>query len=134
MHMTDLNTLSLKDLQPSQFYISEAKLRQVRTWFRRDLSGFEAIPVKVLDGAFVMTDGHTRAAAALLAGLERVPLVWETDELDWEMYRRCVEECRQRNVFSPSDLLSRIVSEEEYREQWDAWCDVMQEEVLRCRN
>ena len=134
MHMTDLNTLSLKDLQPSQFYISEAKLRQVRTWFRRDLSGFEAIPVKVLDGAFVMTDGHARAAAALLAGLERVPLVWETDELDWEMYRRCVEECRQRNVFSPSDLLSRIVSEEEYREQWDRWCDVMQEEVLRSRD
>ena len=100
--MMQINELNLKDLQPSQFYISEKKLRDIQAWLDpADLSGFEVIPVKLLDGVPVMTDGHTRAAAALLAGLDTVPLVWDTDELDWRMYRRCVEECRRRQVFSP---------------------------------
>ena len=74
---------SLKDLQPSQFYISQAKLSNIQAWFRKDdLSNFEPLPVKVLDGIPILTDGHTRAVAAILAGLESVPLVYEEDELD----------------------------------------------------
>lgn len=124
----------LRDLQPSQFYISEKKLRDIRAWFDPSrLSGFSAIPIKMLDGVPVMTDGHTRAAAALLAGLDSVPLVWDRDELDWDMYRRCVAECRNRQVFSPEDLICRIIPEEEYREKWDRWCDRMQAEVEKSR-
>lgn len=124
----------LRELQPSQFYISEKKLRDVEHWFDpKDLSAFPPIPVRVLDGIPVMTDGHTRAVAALRAGLDAVPLAAEEDELDWEMYRRCVAACRQRGVFSPADLLSRIISEEAYAEKWDRWCDVMQAEVLARR-
>ena len=130
----EIHELTLKDLQPSQFYISEKKLRAVEGWLRAsDLSNFEAIPVKLLDGRPVMTDGHTRAVAALRAGLDTVPLVWDEDELSWDMYRACVAACRERGVESPRDLLSRIVPEEEYREVWDAWCDRMQAEVERKR-
>ncbi len=133
--MTDISELKLCDLQPSQFYISEKKLRAIREWFDpKDLSGFEPIPVKMLDGIPVMTDGHTRAVAALLEGLERVPLCLDEDELDWEMYRRCVLECRKRDVLSPTDLLGRLVPEDEYAEKWDKWCDRMQEEVVRERS
>ena len=32
-----------------------------------------------------MTDGHTRAVAAVRAGLKTVPLVWDEDELDWDI-------------------------------------------------
>ena len=125
----------LRELQPSQFCISEKKLRDVEGWFDpKDLSAFPPIPVKVLDGVPVMTDGHTRAVAALRAGLDAVPLAAEEDELDWEMYRQCVKACAQRGVFSPADLLSRIVSEEDYAEQWDRWCDAMQAEVLARRS
>ena len=120
----------LTGLQPSQFLISREKLEEVEKWFRADdLSGFDPIPVKMLDGVPVMTDGHTRAVAALLAGVERLPLVPEGDELDWEMYRRCVEECRRRGVNSPADLTERIVDGEEYAREWDGWCDRMQAEV-----
>ena len=95
----EIDKLTLRDIQPSQFYISESKLGLVESWFDpKDLSSFEAIPVKLLDGIPVMTDGHTRAAAALRAGLVSVPLVWEQDELDWEMYEKCVEECRRRDI------------------------------------
>lgn len=132
--MENIVGLKLTALQPSQFYISEKKLREIKGWFQpNDLSNFEPIPVKLLDGVPVMTDGHTRAVAALLAELDEVPLVWDEDELDWDMYRRCVEECKRRGVHSPKDLSPRIISEAEYKEKWYRWCDEMHAEVIRDR-
>ena len=128
--MKDISKLELRDLQPSQLYISEAKLAAVERWLDvSDLSSFDPIPVKELDGIPVMTDGHTRAVAALRAGLARVPLVWDTDEMDWRMYRACVTMCRRFGILSPQDLESRIISQEDYSAKWDAWCDRMQENI-----
>ncbi len=128
--MKDIYKLTLKDLQPSQFYISERKLASVEAWFDpADLSNFEPIPVKELDGIPVITDGHTRAVAALRVGVDRVPLVWDTDELDWRLYRACVTACRRRGILSSADLLTRIISAEEYVEQWDAWCDRLHADI-----
>ena len=129
-----IQDLKLKDLQPSQFYISEKKLHDIEVWLDpADLSGFEPIPVKILDGIPVMTDGHTRAVAALRAGLTSVPLLADEDDLDWEMYHACVNACRERNIFSPEDLLPRIIPEQEYQEKWDHWCDILQAEIRRSR-
>lgn len=128
--MKDIYKLTIKDLQPSQFYISERKLASVEAWFDpADLSNFEPIPVKELDGVPVITDGHTRAVAALRVGVDWVPLVWDTDELDWRLYRACVTACRRRGILSPADLLTRIISAEEYVEQWDAWCDRLHADI-----
>ena len=115
---------SLKDLQPSQFYISQAKLSNIQAWFHKDdLSNFEPLPVKVLDGIPILTDGHTRAVSAILAGLESVPLVYEEDELDWNLYRYCVEQCNQKGIHSPYDLVDRVISAYEYEEKWIGWCE-----------
>ena len=123
--------LKLKDLQPSQFCISEKKLSDIGRWFDpADLSGFDPVPVKILNGIPVMTDGHTRAVAAVLAGLDTVPIVLDEDDLDWDMYLACVKACRERNIFSPYDLITEIVPEEEYTLKWDRWCDIMQAEIL----
>ena len=114
----------LKDLQPSQFYISQVKLSNIQAWFRKDdLSNFEPLPVKVLDGIPILTDGHTRAVVAILAGLESVPLVYEEDELDWNLYRYCVEQCNQKGIHSPYDLVDRVISAHEYEEKWISWCE-----------
>ena len=134
MENCEISCLVLTDLQPSQFYISEKKLRDIENWFNpKDLSGFEPIPIKLLDGKLVMTDGHTRAVAAIKAGLDSVPLVWDEDELDEDMYRACVSACQEQNILSPADLLTRIISEEEYKEKWDKWCDIMQAEIIQSR-
>ena len=115
---------SLKDLQPSQFYISQAKLSNIQAWFHKDdLSNFEPLPVKVLDGIPILTDGHTRAVAAILAGLESVPLVYDEDELDWNLYRYCVEQCTQKGIHSPYDLVDRVISAHDYEEKWIGWCE-----------
>lgn len=125
-----IKNMKLKDLQPSQFYISASKLQAIENWLNSgDLSSFAPIPVKLLDGRPVMTDGHTRAVAALRAGLETVPLVWDEDELNWDMYRVCVKACRERKIYSPIDLLHQIISESDYQKNWDRWCENIQTEI-----
>ena len=71
----------------------------------------------------ILTDGHTRAVVAILAGLESVPLVYEEDELDWNLYRYCVEQCNQKGIHSPYDLVDRVISAHEYEEKWISWCE-----------
>ena len=94
----NIHEMKLSELQPSQFYISAKKLKDIESWLNpADLSNFEPIPVKLLDGMPVMTDGHTRAVAAIRAGLDSVPLIWDHDELDWDMYRACVILCSNQN-------------------------------------
>ena len=110
------------------------KVKKIEKWFNRDnLSNFSAIPVKILDGDLVMTDGHTRAVVAIMHELDYVPLVWEKEELSWDVYQECVKECKRQNIESPYDLLSRIVDEDEYKDKWDKWCDNMQKEVKERR-
>ncbi len=125
---------ALHELQPSQFYISSRKLKAVENWFDRgDLSSFEPIPIKLINGKPVMTDGHTRAVAAIKAGLLYVPLVWEDEELDWYMYKKCVEACVKMGINSPALLADRVISDSEYRIKWHKWCDEMHAEVLKKR-
>ena len=122
----------LDDLQPSQFYISEKKLKEVESWFNPlDLSNFKPLPIHLLDEEIILTDGHTRAVVALKHGLSKVPLVYDNDELNWEMYRECVKECKKQGITSPGDLLQRIITEEEYHEKWDKWCDEMQAKIKK---
>lgn len=126
----DIQSFTLLQLQPSQFYVSEEKIARIESWFRADdLRGFEPIPVYMLDGEPVMLDGHTRAVVALRHGLKKVPLMWEPEEWDWEMYRRCVTACKKRGIRSPQDLLPRVISAAEYAIKWDQWCDRMQAQI-----
>ncbi|MDE6746317.1 MAG: hypothetical protein K2J72_06720, partial [Oscillospiraceae bacterium] len=74
----DINKIALLDIQPSQFYVSEEKILNIKKWFDpNDLSNFAPIPIKELDGRIIFTDGHTRAWTAVLSGVSHVPLVWD---------------------------------------------------------
>ena len=69
----ELSDIKLSDIPPPQFYLSPETLPQVEHWFRPDdLSNFEPVPVKRLDGRIIFTDGHTRALAACRNGLDGV--------------------------------------------------------------
>lgn len=119
-------------LQPSQLYISRSKLDRVRAWFDPERrSVFEPVPVKRLDDALVLTDGHTRALVAHLAGWQTVPAVWDTDDLDWEAYRVCVQWCRAEGIRAVGDLAARIVSEKDYQRLWLNRCRRLHQELIR---
>lgn len=127
--------VSLLQLQPSQLYISAEKLSRVEAWFQpQDWSNFEPLPVKELDGRWVLTDGHTRAVAVYRAGLLEVPMCWEVDDLDWEAYRCCVAQCALEQIGTVADLAQRVVGAAVYRQRWEQWCDDLHAALAAQRN
>lgn len=119
--------MRLDRIQPSQLFISSAKLSQVMKSFGSQ--SIEPIPVKKLGENIIFVDGHTRAFAAFLRGVLEVPVYWETDELDWDAYEICVGWCRNEGIHSISDLKNRVVPHEKYEVLWLGRCERMQHEL-----
>ena len=112
--------LPLAQIQPSQFYLSQEKLDRISIDFsKQDL---EPLPVKCMDGKIFFTDGHSRAFKAYQAGLSRIPIYYDRDELNWDFYRYCVQACEERGIFSIADLQNHILSKEAYQLNWFDWC------------
>jgi hypothetical protein len=121
-------------LQPSQLFISREKLTHLQD--RIDFSILQEIPpipIKRLDGRWVMTDGHTRAFAAHCAGLDRVPTVLDDDPLDWEAYGICVRWCLEAGITRIADLENRVLSAKDYEDLWLTRCQAMQQALAEKR-
>jgi hypothetical protein len=70
----------------------------------------------------MMTDGHTRAVAAYLAGWKIVPVYWDEDELDIRAYSIDIAWCDEEGIHSPVDLANRIVTYKDYMHLWQKRC------------
>lgn len=115
--------LPISELQPSQLYISEGKLRLVKEWFdKSDITKFDPIPIKHWNGKNLMTDGHTRAVLAHQNGFTEIPCYIDEDELDMNAYATDVEWCDNEGVFGIADLAERIVSHKDYEMLWRKRC------------
>lgn len=129
-----VSLILLSDLQPSQLFISQAKLSSVTQQFDAAFPDrIEPIPYRVLDGLKVMTDGHTRAFAAYLAGCAALPAYEDPDDLDWEAYRMCVAWCHAEGIYTISDLAGRVVGEADYERLWYDRCREMQSDLAEKR-
>jgi len=65
--------------------------------------------------------------AAYRCGFDRVPVVWDEDDLDWEAYRICVDWCLAEGIRSALDLEGRLLVPEDYDVLWLGRCVAMQE-------
>ncbi len=129
-----LRMVNLGDLQPSQLYISREKLICVQSEFEQQFPQCMApIPYKNLGGLWVMTDGHTRAFAAYLAGLSAVLAYPDPDDLDWEAYQICVDWCHAAEIYSIADLAGRLIASEDYERLWHDRCRAMQSDLAHKR-
>jgi hypothetical protein len=135
--MTKMNSafnMKYSDIQPSQLYISKKKLAKVKKKFNStDISTLEAIPIKKIGNQIFYTDGHTRAFAAYQAGFKEIPLVWEDEELDWEMYEICIKWCKDAGIYSIADLSDRIIDQKEYKFLWYKRCDELHKKLTSIR-
>jgi hypothetical protein len=120
--------VKINSLQPSQLFISGTKLDKALRRLDSNVEP-EPIPVKEMDGELVITDGHTRALALMLRGLDEAPTVEEDEELGWEEYRIYVFWCKEEGVHSVADLRDRILGDEEYETLWLERCRRMRESV-----
>jgi hypothetical protein len=124
----------LADLQPSQLFINQEKLEALQS--KIDFNNPECIPpipIKHLDDEWIMTDGHTRAFAAFLAGLDKVPTFLDEDALDWAAYRICVDWCHEAGIEETADLLGRVIDADAYQIRWIDRCRQMQDDLASKR-
>ena len=111
-----LLTLSLKDIQPSQFFVDAEKISAVKTFLN---TGTDIIiQVMKYGDRYISLDGHTRLRYAVSMGWDQVLAV--EAESDGYIYG-FVEEAQRRQVFSPYDL--QVIPHEEYEIKWNRFCD-----------
>ena len=126
--------MKLDRIQPSQLYISREKLNQVLKGLANPRSlSIKPIPLATLGIEVIFLDGHTRALAVFLRGASDITVCWEDEEIDWEMYRICVEWCKEEGIRSIADLERRIVSQEDYATLWIQRCRSLEQELDKKR-
>ena len=134
--MSETFYLDISFIQPTQLYISELKYHIVneklsREQFTHEL--YNPIPIKQFDEKIIFIDGHTRAAWLANHGVNTIKVYWEKEEYNWELYRRCIQWCKEENINSINDLKGRIISSKEYEKMWNKRCNIALQEIRRSR-
>lgn len=122
--------LPISEIQPSQLYISAAKLEKVRADLRDgNLNQMTPLPVKKIGETVFFTDGHTRAFALAEQGVEELSVYFDPDPLDWLQYFICIKWCREQGLKNITDLTNRIIDHARYERVWHERCATMQKAV-----
>lgn len=111
----ELFEVDISAIQPSQFYVSEAKLEAVASFVH---SGRDVIVPLNADGdRYISVDGHTRLYLAARMGIGQVlGFLTETNEDVQEF----AWEAQRRGVCCPADL--QLLPPDEYEEKWIGFC------------
>ena len=115
--------VNIKNLQPTQLYLSEKKLKAIQNLYQ-STETFNMAPISVLSfGDYLLiTDGHHRAYQALLLGQDTISGEFDRDGGD-ELYHLYAQACEERKIYSVLDLKNHILAQDEYEAKWYNWCD-----------
>lgn len=113
----DVFRVFLKQLQPSQFYVDEEKLKAIGDFVRspEDI----IVPVITCKDRYVSLDGHTRLYYACMHNWDYVYAMTDNEENDWVM--TFVNEANKRNIFEVKDM--KVLNHEEYENKWISFCE-----------
>ena len=112
----DIFYIDIKDIQPSQFYVDEEKVKAIESFIKSEEDII--IPLTKIGDTYISEDGHTRLYYAVSKGFTKVRgFITSPGDYTGEF----AEEARKRKVFSPYDL--KLISHEEYKIKWHKFCD-----------
>ena len=115
--------VKIKDLHPSQLYLSEKKLQDIQMLYQSvKLINVDSISILAFGNCLLITDGHHRAYQALLAGRDTISAEFDRDGGD-DLYALYAQACEERKIDSVLDLKHRILPQDEYEAKWYNWCD-----------
>ena len=115
--------VNIKDLHPTQLYLSEKKLLDIQMLYQSvELINVDPISVLAFGDCLLITDGHHRAYQALLAGRDTISAEFDKDGGD-ELYHLYAQACEERKISSVMDLKHHILAQDEYEAKWYNWCD-----------
>ncbi|MGI6156250.1 MAG: hypothetical protein ACOYEB_10025 [Enterococcus lemanii] len=117
----------ISDLQCSQLFLSEEKIKRVESWLTKETIKEAPITIRLFSWSDkpVILDGHTRTFVASQKGLTHLPVILDeevmTESLE-QLYQACVSWCKGGAVHSISDLLPHILPQEQYQREWIKRC------------
>ena len=115
--------VNIKDLHPTQLYLSEKKLEGIQTLYQSaEIINVAPISILAFGDCLLITDGHHRAYQALLAGRDTISAEFDRDGGD-ALYALYAQACEERKIDSVLDLKHRILPQDEYEAKWYNWCD-----------
>ena len=115
--------VNIKDLHPSQLYLSEKKLQDIQMLYQSvEKPSINPISVLAFGNRLLITDGHHRAYQSLLLGQDTISAEFDKDGGD-ELYHLYAQACEERKIYSILDLKNRILPQDEYEAKWYNWCD-----------
>jgi len=115
--------VNIKDLHPTQLYLSEKKLKDIQMLYHSvEKPNINPISVLAFGDRLLITDGHHRAYQALLAGWDTISAEFDRDGGD-QLYRLYAQACEKRKIYSVLDLKNHILPQDEYEAKWYNWCD-----------
>ena len=115
--------VNIKDLHPTQLYLSEKKLQDIQMLYQsKEKPNINPISVLAYGNCFLITDGHHRAYQALLAGRDTISAEFDRDGCD-ELYHLYAQACEKRKIYSVLDLKNHILPQDDYEAKWYNWCD-----------
>ena len=115
--------VKIKDLHPSQLYLSEKKLQEIQTLYQSvEKPSINPISVLAFGDRLLITDGHHRTYQALLLGQDTISAEFDKDGGD-EIYHLYAQACEERKISSVMDLKHHILAQDEYEAKWYNWCD-----------
>jgi hypothetical protein len=53
-----------------------------------------------------------------MLGFREIPVVWDTSDIDLDLYRECVKWCKSAHILTIEDLKSRIIDAKQYKQLW----------------
>ena len=115
--------VKIKDLHPTQLYLSEKKLQDIQMLYQSvEKPSINPISVLAFGDRLLITDGHHRACQALLLDQDTISAEWDKDGGD-ELYHLYAQVCEERKIYSILDLKNHILPQDEYEAKWYNWCD-----------
>ncbi|WP_247001812.1 histone acetyltransferase [Halosolutus gelatinilyticus] len=101
-------------------------------WFDFDEPNYDPLPAFEYDGAWYLSDGHTRAFATALAGFETVRIERDAtlhETFDFGAYLTCIDWCTDAGVETITDLHGRVVGPGTYEVRWIDRCQQLTEPI-----
>lgn len=120
--------IALSELGPTQLYLSSGKLSDVFEWFDFDDPNYGTLPAFEHGGKWYLSDGHSRAFVANLAGVEEIQIHRDEnirEEYDFDVYLECIRWCEDAGVETVRDLAGRVVEPETFEAVWVARCQAL---------
>ncbi len=132
--MENVFYMDLTDLFPSQLYLNREKIEALQDQINPFvLENISPISIRKFGNKIVFLDGHTRAFLAFENGLSKVPVYWETEEYDWELYEICIQWCQEEKILHISELKNKILDKESFEKLWIGKCHAKSEELEKER-